>query len=131
MWPILQTMDVVALRPPDTLHRGAIISYRRPDSAHLAHRIVGLPGETVAVQDGHVLVGNDHPLHLLDEPYVRSTYMYRSAGPFTLGPDEYLTIGDNRTALTEQVVHIVSQNDILGVVSSIIFPPWRARTLDE
>lgn len=57
----------------------------------LMKRIIALPGETCSMQEGQVFV-NGKPL---DEPYV----VYRAPwymSPETLGPDEYLVIGDNR-----------------------------------
>jgi len=73
----------------------------------LIKRIVGLPGETVSLEDGHVLIDGVR----LDEPYIhkgadgvpdptnpfiRGT-PWSLEEPFTLGPDEYFMMGDNRT----------------------------------
>jgi signal peptidase I len=57
----------------------------------LLKRIVGLPGETVAIENGVVLI-NGRPL---DEPYVRERAPWQLS-PRPLGTDEYLVIGDNR-----------------------------------
>ena len=54
-------------------------------------RIVGMPGERIAIDTGTVLI-NDEPLI---EPHV----LYRTLwymDEMTLGPDEYFLIGDNR-----------------------------------
>jgi signal peptidase I len=59
--------------------------------AMLLKRIIGLPGETVAIERGIVLI-NGQPL---DEPYVRHRAAWE-VSPHQLGPDDYLVIGDNR-----------------------------------
>jgi len=54
-------------------------------------RIVGLPGETVAIQNGVVQI-NGQPLA---EPYVADRDPW-NLSPRTLEADEYFVIGDNR-----------------------------------
>lgn len=54
-------------------------------------RIVGLPGERVAIAGGQVLINGT----ALAEPYVRHRKSWDLDG-VTLGPREYFTIGDNR-----------------------------------
>ena len=55
-------------------------------------RIIGLPGETVAFHEGHVVVNSV----VLDEPYVKNPCDWERA-PVTLGPNEYFFVGDNRS----------------------------------
>ena len=55
-------------------------------------RIIGLPGETVAFDDGRVLINGE----VLDEPYEKSPCDW-NLPPVKLGPDEYFVVGDNRT----------------------------------
>jgi signal peptidase I len=69
----------------------------------LMKRIIGLPGETVAFNDGTVLI-NGKPL---DEPYEKHPGNW-TLPPKTLGPDEYYIVGDNRT--------MPWQNHMFGVV---------------
>jgi len=55
-------------------------------------RVVGLPGETVAFHDGHILINGE----VLEEPYL----IYRcnwEHEPEQVGPDEYYVVGDNRS----------------------------------
>ena len=70
--------DVVAV----TLAGGAAV---------LVKRVVGLPGERIAITGGRVLV-NGVPL---DEPYVTARSPWHVAVA-ELGPQEYYVIGDNR-----------------------------------
>jgi signal peptidase I len=77
--------DVVVLRPPG----------ESGFDADLVKRIIGLPGDTVAIQDGRVYVNGDE----LTEPYVRfaADYSYPGEGLAILVPnDSYFVLGDNR-----------------------------------
>ena len=60
-------------------------------SAFLIKRVVGLPGESVEIRRGRVLINGqpiEQPFTLLsDEAFY---------GPITLGPDSYFVMGDNR-----------------------------------
>ena len=59
-------------------------------------RIIGLPGETVAFENGHVLINGE----VLEEPYEKTPCDW-NCPPVKLGPDEYFVVGDNRTMPSE------------------------------
>jgi signal peptidase I len=77
--------------------RGQVVVFY-PDVEHqqdpLIKRVVGLPGETVAIEDGAVFADGLR----LDEPYLHgvTTDCYGGCGPIQLGPAEYFMLGDNR-----------------------------------
>ncbi len=80
------------LNPPQ---RGDIVVFRYPFSQpnnerDFIKRIIGLPGETVHIEGGVVRV-NGQPL---DEPYIQAPPAF--GGTWTLGPDEFFVMGDNR-----------------------------------
>lgn len=82
--------------------RGEIVVFRYPNdpSQFFIKRVIGLPGETVRIEGGSVVIKNTvHPQGLkLDEPYL-STSMRTSGGEeIKLGPQEYYLLGDNRTS---------------------------------
>ncbi len=84
-------------RPSPAFHRGQIVVLYKDDDRSedpLVKRVIGLPGETVAIHDGDVFIDSRR----LDEPYVqgRQTQCNRYCAPLTLGPDEYFVMGDNR-----------------------------------
>jgi signal peptidase I len=60
-------------------------------------RIIGLPGERLAIADGVVRIDGQP----LDEPYVRNRSAWRMS-EVQLGPDEYFLIGDNRGMREEE-----------------------------
>ncbi len=79
--------------------RGDIIVFQYPfgPERDFVKRIIGLPGETLAIQNGQVFI-DGKPLP--PETYVqnRSSENY---GPVTLGEDEYFVMGDNRTGSSD------------------------------
>jgi signal peptidase I len=81
---------------PFAPQRGQVVVFNAPTGERdaLIKRVIGLPSDTVELRDGAVLINGT----LLNEPYV--TGAQTSCGnycrPFTLGPDEYFLMGDNR-----------------------------------
>ncbi len=72
-----------------------IIIFRYPDdeSQLFIKRIIGLPGETVEIQDGKIyLNGSDEPL---EDVQTKET-MVGSFGPYTVPENSYFVMGDNR-----------------------------------
>ena len=108
--------------------RGDVIVMRFPKdtSQFFIKRIIGLPGETVKIQQGYVIIINkDHPEGFrLSEPYLPSqTETYGSTNPVTLGTGEYFVLGDNRTASSDsRVWGILPANDIVGKVWVRVYP---------
>ena len=73
-----------------------VVFFKTParDGDALIKRAIGLPGDTVELRDGAVLINGV----ILNEPYVNGaqTACGNYCQPFTLGPDEYFLMGDNR-----------------------------------
>ena len=80
--------------------RGEVIIFKYPrnPSKFFIKRIIGLPGETVIIEDGIVtIINNDNPAGFeLDEPYVTTTVV--ESDRYVLGTEEYYVMGDNRAA---------------------------------
>src|SRR5512138_3119553 len=72
--------------------RGDIIIFKFPANpdVDLIKRVIGLPGETITVQDGIVSV-NGIPL---EEPYIAEPPAYK--GEWVVPEDQYFVLGDNR-----------------------------------
>lgn len=62
---------------------------------HFIKRIIGLPGETVQVKEGHVYIDGEM---LADDVYGNDLieFGYTADQPITLGENEYFCMGDNR-----------------------------------
>ena len=103
MLSTLHPRDVMlAVRPPllyRHIRRGDIVLCRywrnlRFVPQTFVKRVVGLPGETIEIADGVVLIDGEP----LSEPYLDPAHcrFRRSMPPRTLGADEYFVMGDNR-----------------------------------
>jgi signal peptidase I len=84
-------------------------------------RIIGLPGETIAIKDGQVYV-NGRPLQ---EKYVRESPQY-PYGPVTVPPNSYLVLGDNRNnSYDSHYWGFVPREKIIGRATVRFWPPNR------
>lgn len=73
-------------------HRGDVVVVERPENeGNLIKRVIGLPGESIEVRDGHTYINGE----LIDEPWV--TYFGGRNIPTTFIPEGQIFImGDNR-----------------------------------
>lgn len=92
-------------------------------------RLMGLPGDTIAVRNGQVWL-NGAPV---EEPYLKPELLGgRSYGPRTLGADEYFVIGDNRAGSHDSRamdVGPISKGMIVGRPRLVILPFSGIRTI--
>lgn len=80
---------VTTTRGPE---RGEVVVLRSPeDGDTLVKRVMGLPGETVAVRNGVVFVDGQSV-----EKRASEIPGWLDYGPTTMGAEEYLVLGDNR-----------------------------------
>ena len=90
------------LRSPE---RGEVIVFRYPadPSQRYIKRIIGLPGETIGIDDGKVLVSNDgENFEVLDESaYLESSVQTAGDMVLTLESDQYFVLGDNRAVSSD------------------------------
>lgn len=96
-------------RPPE---RGDVIVFRSsiPPYEDFVKRVIGLPGDTVALNEGIVYI-NGAPL---DEPYVINSFPERR-NQIVVGPGLYYVLGDNR-GRSDDSRHwgLVPEEDIIG-----------------
>jgi len=109
--------DIVVFEPP------RIVEQRCGAGGTYVKRIIGLPGETIAVQNGIVFIDGTK----LDEPYIKPD---RRGGPDQapkkLGPDKYFMMGDNRgMSCDSRVWGTISRSDMVGPVFFVYWPPNR------
>ena len=78
----------------------------------LLKRVIGLPGETIGIEDGVVFI-NGKPL---DEPYVKARMAWQIPA-FRLDEDKYYVIGDNRDmGQRRHDFGVCREHEILGKV---------------
>lgn len=95
--------------------RGDIVSIGELGKPNmLMKRIIALPGETYSMRDGQVFInGEPYP-----EPYVVERARWQIPKT-TLGPDEYLVIGDNRSM--HQQDHYFGRTERRFIVGKALF----------
>ena len=90
-------------------------------------RIIGLPGDTVSVENGEVIVNGQ----VLDEIYIKETPNYEY-GPVTVPEQQYLVLGDNRNnSYDSHYWGFVPDNKIIGRAFVRFWPPQRLGSIDE
>lgn len=127
MWPTLFHQEIMLVNKWDYLWGSdperfdvVICHYPGRGSTNFVKRVVGLPGDTVAIENG-ILYVNGEPY---EEPYL----LHRSAsfGPITVPEGCYFVMGDNRTNSNDSRnlldVGAISRDMILGKVTHVVYP---------
>jgi len=81
--------------------RGEVIVFKYPNdlSQRYIKRIIGLPGETVEIKEGKVIIYNQSGEQILEETEYLNFSIYTPGDIWmTLGEEEYFVLGDNRAA---------------------------------
>ena len=104
--------------------RGDIIAFRQDENGHyLVKRVVGLPGETVQIVDGKVLIDGEE---LTEDIYVSDIeYAGEAAEPVELGKDEFFVMGDNHASSDDSrlpSIGNIRKDDIFGQAWFVVSP---------
>lgn len=103
--------------------RGEVVVFRFPGdpSQFFIKRVIGLPGDTVVNEGGRLFVERSEEKNLLSESYIRS----QTPDEFrmTAGPNEYIVLGDNRTASSDsRRWGVLPEENIVGKVFLTVWP---------
>lgn len=110
----------------DEPERGDVVIFHYPDNEEelFVKRVIGLPGETVSIEDGKIYIdGSTTPL---EEDYLKEEWTVET-GPFLFEVPEgsYLVLGDNRNDSWDARYWsntYVEKDKILGEAVLIYFP---------
>ncbi len=101
-----------------------VFPYQYEENTYYIKRIIGLPGETVQIdEDGNIYIDGE----VLEESYGREVIQDpgQAIEPIKLGEDDYFVLGDNRNASAdsrEPSVGVIHGKDIIGRAWLRIFP---------
>jgi len=133
---LLQTVKVVGMSMSPTLrdsqmyllnrwiymvrhpNRAEVIVLRDPlDNGFSVKRVVALPGDTVVVTGGKVLINGRQ----LNEPYLRGRPTFATSNLkeqiFTCGKDQYFVLGDNRgNSIDGRMYGPIPKQNIMGML---------------
>lgn len=107
--------------------RGDVVIFRYPrdPSKFFIKRIIGIPGDTITIENAQVKITNEeHPEgFILEEPYIKSMAPAPKMTE-TLGDREYFVMGDNRDQSSDSRSWGVLQEErIVGRALVRLFPP--------
>lgn len=95
--------------------RGDVLVFKYPydKSKDFIKRVIGLPGETVILENGTVSIKKGETITVLNEPYVESKTDDNMT--VTLKKDQYFVLGDNRPeSLDSRIWGPLSKKLIIG-----------------
>ena len=101
-----------------------VFPFKYEEKTYYIKRIIGLPGETVQIDDaGNIYIDGE----LLEESYGKEVIndSGRASEPITLQDDEYFVLGDNRNDSSDSRVESVGnikRDDIIGRAWVRIYP---------
>lgn len=144
--------DRILVSKTSTPKRWDIVAFRYPPEPQTIYcmRLVGLPGETITIEDGSVFADGkklELPPHLqglqyvneFDIPWQKDTRLSgHPEKPAELGEDEYFVLGDNTVISSDSRLwpqtdnahpsYAVPKDNLVGVVQEIYWPPARWRS---
>ncbi|MGH7954212.1 MAG: signal peptidase I [Limisphaerales bacterium] len=104
--------------------------YRIPPSEFYVKRIVGIPGDDLSIQNGHLynhgqILSQPPILAKLEffNPFTSQVYLINPTNDYKVPDGCYFVVGDNTiNSLDSRFYGAVSQNSIIGRVSKIYWP---------
>ena len=111
------------------IQRGDTVVFWFPEDTTKSYikRVIGLPGDTVEVEDGFVIVNGKKLVENYVPPEYRDDRNYSSR---VVPPDEYFVLGDHRVSSNDsRAWGFVPRNYIYGKAVFVFWPPERIGTV--
>lgn len=109
-------------------HRGDIVvfHYPRDPAEDYIKRVIGLPGDTVVIENGQVMVNGQ----ILDEPYIKAPPQY--ANTWQIPEGQVFVLGDNRNQSSDSHSWgFVPRDLFVGKALVIYWPLQELRILNQ
>ncbi len=114
--------------------RGEVIVFRYPENPSLRHikRIIGLPGETLKIDENGIEVTFGEEIIILDESkYLAYTGSLSNGIDISLGDGQFFVMGDNRAvSFDSRRWGPLPEDYIIGRVLIRVFPLSRAEKVE-
>lgn len=104
------------------------LGFARPEDEDFIKRVIGLPGDTVEIRRGVLLVNGQQTA----EPYLRRPLDTRDYGPKQVPVDSLFVLGDNRLNSNDSRFGLgfVPVDKVVGKAFVVIWPPSRVGWLN-
>ncbi len=112
------------------IYEGEIVLFHFPDdpSKIYVKRVIGLPGDTIDIHNGHVYRNGE----ILNEPYLHGLVTEGTFGPYHVPEGHYFMLGDNRNISDDSRLWVhkyVSRSAIIGRADYVIWPIFKANSI--
>ena len=101
-----------------------VFPYQYEENTYYIKRIIGLPGESVRIDEkGAIFINGEELIESYGREVIKNAGL--AATEITLGEDEYFVLGDNRNNSTDsraEDVGLIKESDIVGRALVRIYP---------
>lgn len=105
--------------------RFEIIVFPYADNVLFIKRIIGLPGETVQIDEqGNIYIDGEILIEGFGREVIQPNHIGIVSEPIILGGDEYFVMGDNRNHSTDSRTAIVGNVKRDDIVGRAVFRVW-------
>lgn len=103
-----------------------VFPFQYKENTYYIKRIIGLPGETVQIDEqGNIYINGEKLKESYGREIIRPENIGIAAEPIVLGEDEYFVMGDNRNNSTDsrtEIVGNIHRDEIIGRAWIRIWP---------